>query len=211
MGIGAMSRPAVFLDRDGVLVEEIYYPETGETEAPLRPEDVRLLPGAASAARMLAQAGYALILISNQAGYAKGKTSLRTLWLTHERFVALLTREGVTLDGVFYSFSHPNGIMPYFSGPSLERKPGPYNLIVAAAQLDLDLARSWLVGDRDTDATCAEFAGVRAMLVENAKNPVRRPGDVVRAADLAAAAAMIAASDRREPTLSTAELPTIGA
>jgi D-glycero-D-manno-heptose 1,7-bisphosphate phosphatase len=211
MGIGAMSRPAVFLDRDGVLVEEIYYPETGETEAPLRPEDVRLLPGAASAARMLAQAGYALILISNQAGYAKGKTSLRALWLTHERFVALLTREGVRLDGVFYSFSHPNGIMPYFSGPSLERKPGPYNLIVAAAQLDLDLARSWLVGDRDTDATCAESAGVRAMLVENAKNPLRRPGDVVRAADLAAAAAMIAASDRREPTLSAAELPTIGA
>jgi D-glycero-D-manno-heptose 1,7-bisphosphate phosphatase len=134
-----MSRPAVFLDRDGVLVEEIFYPETGEVEAPLRPDDVRLLPDAA-AARSLAQAGYALVLVSNQAGYAKGKTSLRTLWLTHERFVALLAHEGVTLDAVFYSYSHPNGIVPFFSGPSLERKPGPYHLIIAAAQLDIDLA-----------------------------------------------------------------------
>ncbi len=126
-----MSRPAVFLDRDGVLVEEVFYPETGETEAPLCPEDVRLLPGAAAAARLLAQAGYALVLLSNQAGYAKGKASLRTLWLVHQRFVALLAREGVMLDAVFYSYSHRDGIMPYFSGPSLERKPGPYNLISA--------------------------------------------------------------------------------
>ena len=187
-----MSRPAVFLDRDGVLVEEIYYPETGETEAPLRPEDVRLLPGAASAAHMLAQAGYALVLISNQAGYAKGKTSLRTLWLTHERFVALLAREGVTLDGVFYSYSHPNGIMPFFSGPSLERKPGPYHLIIAAAQLDIDLACSWLVGDRDSDVACAQAAGVRPILVENANYPFRRSTGVIGAVDFAAAAAIIA-------------------
>ena len=64
-----MSRPAVFLDRDGVLVEEIFYSQTGEWEAPLRPEDVRLIPGAAAAARRLAEAGYALVLISNQAAF----------------------------------------------------------------------------------------------------------------------------------------------
>ncbi len=191
-----MSRPAVFLDRDGVLVEEVFYLETGEIEAPLRPEDVRLLPGAAAAARMLALAGYALVLLSNQAGYAKGKASLRALWLVHQRFVALLAREGVTLDAVFYSYSHPDGIVPHFSGPSLERKPGPYNLIVAGAQLDLDLARSWLVGDRETDLACAEAAGVRPILVENAHNPARRPAGVIRAPDLAAAAAIVVQSDR---------------
>jgi len=186
-----MSRPAVFLDRDGVLVEEVFYPETGEIEAPLRPEDVRLLPGAAAAARMLAQAGYALVLLSNQAGYAKGKASLRALWLVHQRFVALLAREGVTLDAVFYSYSHPDGIMPYFSGPSLERKPGPYNLIIATVQLDLDLARSWLVGDRETDVACAEAAGVRPILVDNVLNPTRRPANVIGAINLAAAAKTI--------------------
>lgn len=192
-----MSRPAVFLDRDGVLVEEVFYPETGETEAPLRPEDVRLLPGAAAAARLLAQAGYALVLVSNQAGYAKGKASLRTLWLVHQRFVALLARDGVTLDAVFYSYSHPDGIVPYFSGPSLERKPGPYNLIIAAAQLDIDLARSWLVGDRETDVTCAEAAGIRPILVENAHNPTHRSASIIGATDLAAAAAIVLENDRR--------------
>ena len=85
-----MSRPAVFLDRDGVLVEEIYYPETGETEAPLKPEHVRLIPGAAAVMRRLEESNFVLILISNQAGFAKGKTSLRALWLAHERFVSLL-------------------------------------------------------------------------------------------------------------------------
>jgi D-glycero-D-manno-heptose 1,7-bisphosphate phosphatase len=201
-----MSRPAVFLDRDGVLVEEVFYPETGEIEAPLRPEDVRLLPGAAAAARMLAQAGYALVLLSNQAGYAKGKASLRALWLVHQRFVALLAREGVTLDGVFYSYSHPDGIVPYFSGPSLERKPGPYNLIIATAQLDLDLTRSWLVGDRETDLACAEAAGVRPILVENVHTPSRRLVSVFGATNLAAAVATILEHDRGEATLSPIDL-----
>ena len=174
-----MNRPAVFLDRDGVLVEEIFYVGTGEWEAPLRSEDVRLLPGAAQAAARLAQAGHALVIISNQAGFAKGKTSLRSLWLVHERFVSLLTAEGVKLDGAYYSYSHPDGVTPYFSGPSLDRKPGPYNVFVAAAQLDLDLSRSWLVGDRQTDADCARAAGLRAILV---RNPHRRevvPNDVI--------------------------------
>src|SRR6266576_385072 len=74
MGVRSMSRSAVFLDRDGVLVEEVLYPETGEIEAPLKAEDVRLIPGAAASARRLAAAGYALVLVSNQGGMAKGKT-----------------------------------------------------------------------------------------------------------------------------------------
>jgi D-glycero-D-manno-heptose 1,7-bisphosphate phosphatase len=191
-----MIRPAVFLDRDGVLVEEIFYPQTREIEAPLRPDDVRLIPGAAAAARALAQAGFRLVLISNQAGYAKGKTSLRELWLTHERFVALLAREGVTLDAVFYSYSHPQGIAPYFRGPSLERKPNPYSLIIAAAQLDLDLEHSWLIGDRETDIACAQAAGVRPILVENIENPTRRLDGVIGAVDVAAAATIILTGER---------------
>jgi D-glycero-D-manno-heptose 1,7-bisphosphate phosphatase len=167
MGGGAVSRPAVFLDRDGVLVEEVFYPQSGEWEAPWRAEEVRLIPRAAAAARCLVEAGYALVLVSNQAAYAKGKTTLRSLWLAHERFVALLAAEGVALDGVYYSYGHPDGIVPHFSGPSLHRKPGPYHLLVAAAQLDLDLGRSWMIGDRDTDVACATAAGVRAIRIAN--------------------------------------------
>jgi D-glycero-D-manno-heptose 1,7-bisphosphate phosphatase len=184
VGIRAVSRPAVFLDRDGVLVEEIFYSQTGEWEAPLRPEDVRLIPGAAAAARRLAEAGYALVLISNQAAYAKGKTGLRALWLAHEQFVELLAKEGVSFDAVFYSYGHPEGVVPHFSGPSLDRKPSPYNIFIAAAQFDLDLARSWMIGDRESDITCARAAGVRAILVENAHVDFRGPLAVVVAKSL---------------------------
>lgn len=160
-----MSRKAIFLDRDGVLVEEIFYPRTGEREAPLAPEDVRLLPGVAPALRRLAEAGYALVVISNQGGYAKGKTTLRALWLAHERFLALLAEQGARLDGCYYSYGHPDGAVPHFSGPSLDRKPSPYNVFIAAAQLDLDPQGSWMIGDRETDIACAIAADLRPILI----------------------------------------------
>jgi histidinol-phosphate phosphatase family protein len=191
MGIGAMSRPAVFLDRDGVLVEEIFYPHTGEREAPLAAEDVRLLPGVAAALQRLGRAGFALVVISNQGAYAKGKTTLRALWLAHERFVALLAEQDVRLDGCHYSYGHPDGTVPYFSGPSLDRKPGPYNILIAAAQLDLDLSRSWMVGDRETDAECARAAGVRPILVGQGREPERTSDGLVRVGDLPEAAGVI--------------------
>ena len=81
-----MADRAIFLDRDGVLVEEVFYPHTGEREAPLVPEDVRLLPGVASALRSLAEAGYALVVISNQGGYANPAVD------------ALIDKAAVTLD-----------------------------------------------------------------------------------------------------------------
>jgi D-glycero-D-manno-heptose 1,7-bisphosphate phosphatase len=162
-----MSRPAIFLDRDGVLVEEITYAETGEREAPLRAADVRLVPGAAAAVRRLQRAEFALILISNQGAHAKGKVDLRSLWLVHERFVFLLNNENVRLDGEYYSFSHPDGVVSAFSGPSLERKPSPYHILVAAARHDLDLNRSWMIGDRDTDVVCGRAAGTRTILIKD--------------------------------------------
>jgi D-glycero-D-manno-heptose 1,7-bisphosphate phosphatase len=92
---------------------------------------VRLIPEAADAARRLGNAGHALVLISNQAAFVKGKTTLRQLWLVHERFVALLADNEVRLDAIFYAYGHPEGVVPHFSGPSLDRKPAPYNVFIA--------------------------------------------------------------------------------
>jgi D-glycero-D-manno-heptose 1,7-bisphosphate phosphatase len=188
-----MSRPAVFFDRDGVLVEEVFYPETGEKEAPLRPEDVRLVSGAALAASRLAAAGYALVVVSNQGAYAKGKTTLRSLWLAHERFLALIGAEGVSLDRAFYAYGHPDGVVPHFSGPSLDRKPGPYQLFVAAAELDLDLGQSWMIGDRQSDVDCALAAGVRPILIAPSQVRHHPHPTACRAADVGEAAAIILA------------------
>jgi D-glycero-D-manno-heptose 1,7-bisphosphate phosphatase len=158
-------RPAVFLDRDGVLVKEVYYPQTGETEAPLFAEDVALLPGVGAALGALRDRGYALVVISNQGGYAKGKTSLRNLWLAHLRFDELLKEQGVTLDDAHYSYTHPNGVTPHVSGLSLDRKPSPLNVLIAAARLDLDLSSSWMIGDRETDVECGQKAGARTVRI----------------------------------------------
>ena len=87
-------------------------------------------------------------------------------------------------DAAFYSYGHPDGVVPHFSGPSLDRKPGPYNLFIAAAQLDLDLARSWMIGDRESDVACARAAGVRAILVENPHADLRSPPAVIVAKNL---------------------------
>jgi D-glycero-D-manno-heptose 1,7-bisphosphate phosphatase len=194
VGIDAMSRRAIFLDRDGVLVEEIFYPHTGEREAPLAAEDVRLLPGVAAALRSLAGAGYALVVISNQGAYAKGKTTLRSLWLAHERFLALLAEQGARLDGCYYSYSHPDGTVPHFSGPSLDRKPGPYNIFVAAAQLGLDCHGSWMIGDRETDVACAFAAGLRPILISSAPPSPTSAADLIRVPNLSRAAQVILAT-----------------
>ena len=189
MGIDEVKRTAVFLDRDGVLVEEIYYPETGEIEAPMRPEDVSLIPEAAAAALRLRAMGFLLILVSNQGAAAKGKIGLDSLWRTHVRFTELLSAAGVTLDAEYYAFSHPDGVIPGLSGVSLDRKPSPYNLMVAAARFDLDLGRSWMVGDRSTDVDCGRAAGAMTIRID-AKAPI---GDDRLARSLAEAAEMIAA------------------
>jgi len=128
-------------------------------------------------------------VISNQGAYAKGKTTLRALWLAHERFVALLAEQGVRLDGCHYSWGHPDGTAAHFSGPALDRKPGPYKIFVAAARLDLDLGRSWMVGDRETDVECARAAGVRPILIGN--EPDTRPDGLICASGLTQAAEVI--------------------
>ncbi|MCP4309561.1 MAG: HAD-IIIA family hydrolase [bacterium] len=153
----------------------MFYPKTGEREAPMYPEDVRLIAGAAQAARHVSEAGFLLILVSNQGAYAKGKVPLRSLWLCHERFVELMEAEGVPLDGVFYSFSHPEGKVPFFSGLSLERKPNPYLLLTATAQFQIDLASSWMVGDRETDVECGRAAGTRTARILAAETKGKAP------------------------------------
>jgi D-glycero-D-manno-heptose 1,7-bisphosphate phosphatase len=191
VGIRAVTTPAVFLDRDGVLVEEIFYSHTGEREAPLRVEDVRLLPGVAPALHRLKSAGYALVVVSNQAAFAKGKTTLRNLRLVHERFLALLDMEDLRLDATYYAYGHPDGVVPYFSGTAINRKPSPYHLFVAAAELDLDLGRSWLVGDQESDIACARAGAVRPILVKSHRSFADELANVERVGDLGEAVCRI--------------------
>lgn len=164
-------RAAVFLDRDGVINELVADPVSGAGESPLEVEQVRLVPGAATAAGRLARAGYVLVCVSNQPAAAKGTVSVAQLHAVHERVSELLAREDVTFATSRLCLHHEQGVIPGLSGPCACRKPAPGMLLDAAGALGVDLARSWMVGDTDADIAAGRAAGCRTLLV-------RHPGSV---------------------------------
>jgi D-glycero-D-manno-heptose 1,7-bisphosphate phosphatase len=145
------ARPAVLLDRDGTLIEDRHY---------LRePDEVRLLPGAAEAVRRLNLAGLPAVVVTNQSGIARGLLTESDYLTTMDRLDALLAEAGARLAG-HYHCPH----LPEISGPCECRKPGPLLYRRAAAELGLDLAESWWVGDRVRDIAAAGVGG-RGILV----------------------------------------------
>jgi D-glycero-D-manno-heptose 1,7-bisphosphate phosphatase len=160
-------RPGVFLDRDGVLNELVADPETGLGEAPLRVEDVRLIPGAADAVAALSAAGYALACVTNQPSAAKAKTTVSELLAIQRRVRELLLAEGAHLDGWRMCLHHPEGVLEELTGECECRKPAPGMLVDGASELDIDLSRSWMCGDTDTDMLAGRSAGCRTVLIEH--------------------------------------------
>jgi D-glycero-D-manno-heptose 1,7-bisphosphate phosphatase len=186
--------PGAFLDRDGVLNELVADPVSGAPESPLRVEDVRLIDGAAEAARELSAAGFVLICVSNQPAAAKGKISLERLCSVHARVTELLAREDVHLRTSCLCLHHPEGIVPELSGPCGCRKPAPGMLLEAASTLALDLGASWMIGDTDTDVGAGADAGCRTVLIEYPGSARKRMGEAspdLLASDLADAVATL--------------------
>jgi histidinol-phosphate phosphatase family protein len=188
------ARPAVFLDRDGVLNELARDPVSGDPESPLAVGDVQLIAGAAAAARELAQAGFVLVCVSNQPAAAKRKATVEQLQAVHERVLDLLARRQARLDASRLCLHHPDGTAPLLSGPCCCRKPRPGMLLDAAARLDLDLGASWIVGDTDADIAAGHAAGCRTILLEHPGSAHKRSRDAcpeLRATDLAGAVALL--------------------
>ena len=154
----AESRPALFLDRDGVLIEEVEYLA--------RPEQVRLIPGAAAAIRKVNDAGWRVVVVSNQSGVARGLFPESLLPEIH-RVIAdrLLAEAGARVDRFYYCPHHPTEGQGGYRIDCDCRKPKPGMLLKAAAELGIDLARSCMVGDRATDLQAGAAAGCRTILV----------------------------------------------
>ncbi|HYB22420.1 MAG TPA: HAD-IIIA family hydrolase [Solirubrobacteraceae bacterium] len=159
-------RPAVFLDRDGVLNEFVIDPRSGAARSPYAAEQVRLIPGAAAGAAQLAHAGYELVCITNQPAAAHGGVSVAQLLQVHRRVEQLLGAAGVTLAGSRVCWHHPEGVVPGLAVGCACRKPAPGMLLDAARALSLDLRCSWMVGDSDTDVAAGHAAGCRTVLIE---------------------------------------------
>ena len=181
---------ALFLDRDGVL-DALVQHDNGEWGAPLRPEQLSILPGAAEALRRAADQGWLLVVISNQPDAAKGKTTREALDETHRE---LLRRIDDSPDMTFYYCFHSR------EERCACRKPGLSFVKDAAAVYDIDLANSWFVGDSDTDIECGRNAGCRTALIEYEHSKNRRgtqEADLV-CADLADFMRQIDASTSRD-------------
>lgn len=193
-------RSAVFLDRDGVINDLVLNPATGRMESPLKPEDVRLPDGVLPALFRLQEAGFLLILVSNQPNYALGKSSLSTLNAIHASLESVFTRAGIHFSHFCYCLHHPKGNTPGYSGQCDCRKPSPWFLFRMRDAFDLSLAASWMVGDQPTDVACGRAAGVRTIRIASqplsGAEPEARPDDL-RVADLACAAELILSGARR--------------
>ena len=145
------------MDRDGTLTEEVGYVN--------HPSRLRVLPRAAEAIRRLNTAGIAAVVVTNQAGIARGYFSSEVLAAVNASMVSQLKDEGAHLDGVYVCPHHPTEGEPPYRMQCECRKPKPGLLLRAASDLDLDLGRSTLVGDKGSDLVAAHQVGARSVLV----------------------------------------------
>ena len=150
-------KPAVFLDRDGTLIEERGYLD--------RLDLIEPFSWTSGALQRLRDAGYALVLVTNQAGVARGYFDEAFVQEAHRHLAALLAADGVVLDGYYYCPHHPEGTVPGYRRTCRCRKPGPGMVEQAASELGLDVARSFVVGDKWLDVELAANAGARGILV----------------------------------------------
>lgn len=178
-------RPAVFLDRDGTLIEDVPFIRD--------PSDVVLRPFAAEALAALQSARFALVVVTNQSGIGRGLLTEAEYSAVTERMSELLRARGVALDGTYFCPDIPPSAGRHdFCSP--DRKPGPGMLLRAAADLQLDLGTSWMVGDRPSDAVAGWNAGCRGAILLGTVGgglPGGLDGFCRRAGDLAAAAYQI--------------------
>lgn len=163
-----MSVPAVFFDKDGTLVENVPFN--------VDPARIDLCAGALAAAQLLHRRGFALFVVSNQAGVAMGRFPLRALRAVRARLEALLAASGVPLRHIYFCPHHPEGTVGRFARACECRKPQPGMLLRAAREHDLDLSRSWMVGDILDDVEAGRRAGCRTVLIDNGNETLWQTG-----------------------------------
>jgi D-glycero-D-manno-heptose 1,7-bisphosphate phosphatase len=156
-------KAAVFLDRDGVLVQDV--------DLLIRREDMRLLAGVPEALGLLKRAGYSLNVVSNQTVVARGLASETEVFALNEHLQHMIEQAGGPhLDGWYFCPHHPKANVPAYRLNCECRKPQPGMLLRAARELDLDLSASFMVGDRITDIIAGSAAGCSTILVQTGKH-----------------------------------------
>lgn len=157
--MNARKSKAIFLDRDGVLNVDLGYT--------YKASDLKLVPGMIQGLRALFQSGFAIVMITNQSGIARGMFTMGHVEDFHKELLRQIDLEipGFNFDAIMICPHHPKGIVTEFAVDCDCRKPGTKLVTDAATRLGIDLQKSWLVGDKDSDVDCAINAGMRGIQV----------------------------------------------
>jgi D-glycero-D-manno-heptose 1,7-bisphosphate phosphatase len=153
---GRERRPAAFLDRDGVLIQDTGWPH--------KPEEAIWMPGAAAAVKRLNDAGYFVFVVTNQAGVARGIYPESQIEVMHGWMAGELALSGAHVDAWEYCPNHPEAPLPQYRLDCPRRKPRPGMILDLLADWPVDTRRSFLVGDRETDMAAAQAAGIEGHL-----------------------------------------------
>jgi D-glycero-D-manno-heptose 1,7-bisphosphate phosphatase len=162
---------ALFLDRDGVLNELVYYESTHEWESPRTVDDLVMTAGVRAPLQRFVDAGWLLFIVTNQPSHAKGKTTMEDLHVVHDAVVRAIE---VPITRSYLCFHHPQAIVDELRVICECRKPRPQSLHDAAREFDVELAASWMVGDQDTDLACGRAAGCKVALIANERSANKR-------------------------------------
>lgn len=160
---------AVFLDRDGVVNELVYYPEHSIVDSPFTPAQFRQFNGVARAVNEFHRLRFKVVIASNQPGVAKGHMSWEMFERVRMKMKEELAKEGAFIDGEYYCFHHPEAKVEELRRNCDCRKPKPGLLLRAASELDIDLSQSWMIGDGLTDLKAGKSAGCKTILIGKTK------------------------------------------
>ncbi|MBX9624967.1 MAG: HAD family hydrolase, partial [Gemmataceae bacterium] len=193
--------------RDGVVIEDGHY--VGSVDR------VRLVPGSAGAVAALNRAGWVVVVVTNQGGVARGFFTDESVPVVHAHIGELLAEHGGRIDAFYHCPHHPDGEVAAYRGPCDCRKPKPGMLRRAAADLNLDLERSWMVGDRVSDLEAGAAVGAKTVLVRTGYGNEIDADGLNRAAlnlacvadDLADAVARCQLAEDRSRTMNTDQKP----
>jgi D-glycero-D-manno-heptose 1,7-bisphosphate phosphatase len=163
---------AIFLDRDGVINEMVFVKDHGFVDSPSKPKQFKIINGVATAIKIAKKHGYKVIIISNQPGIAKGYYTKKIFDAIRKKMHSELLRSNVTIDDEFYCLHHPNAKLMEYRKKCSCRKPGIELIKKATKMYDINLKKSYFIGDGLVDVQAAKKAGCKSIFVGNISSTI---------------------------------------
>ena len=164
-----MEKKAIFLDRDGVINEIVYHKEMGIVDSPFTIEQFVLLPEVGDSINRFHNQGFKVILVSNQPGIAKDHFDMAVFEKIREKMKNELAKASAKIDAEYYCFHHPEAKIDRYKKICDCRKPKPGMILQASRELDIDISKSWMIGDGINDIEAGLNAGCKTILIGRMK------------------------------------------